>query len=92
MAKAFAILLIVLGVWLGLEIFTNGTEGAFGGVFASGSPSASKEPTAQRIRNKVQRSMKAQSARTERGIGDEGAVDQVPANDDSGTDEYGSEE
>jgi len=89
MAKAFAILLIVLGVWLGLEIFTNGTEGAFGGVFASGSPSASTEPTAQRIRNRVQQNMKAQAARTSRGIGDE--PDEVPEHEDGGTDEYGSE-
>ena len=92
MAKAFAILLIVLGVWLGLEIFTNGTEGAFGGVFASGSPSASTEPTAQRIRNRVQQSVKAQAARTTSGIGEGAEPDEVPADAEGGTDEYGSEE
>ena len=95
MGKAFAILLVVLGVWLGLEIFNNGTEGAFGGIFATGGESASSasaEPPAQRIRNRVQKSMKASEARTTSGIGDDDELDEVPADEDSGTDEYGSEE
>lgn len=34
MAKIFGILLIVLGVWLGIEIYTQGMDHAFGGVLA----------------------------------------------------------
>jgi len=34
MAKVFGVLLIVLGVWLGLEIYTKGMHDAFGGAFA----------------------------------------------------------
>jgi hypothetical protein len=31
MAKVLGILVIVLGVWIGMEIFTKGTDEAFGG-------------------------------------------------------------
>jgi hypothetical protein len=34
MAKAFGILLIVIGVWVGAEVFTKGVDGAFGGAFS----------------------------------------------------------
>ena len=32
MARAFGLLLIVCGIWLGLEIMSRGTTGAFGGL------------------------------------------------------------
>jgi hypothetical protein len=35
MQKIFGILLILLLVWVGIEVFTKGTDGAFGGIFAS---------------------------------------------------------
>jgi hypothetical protein len=34
MAKIFGVLLIVLGVWVGMEIYTKGMHDAFGGLFA----------------------------------------------------------
>ena len=37
MGKMFAILLIVAAVWAGLEYYTEGSEGAFGGAFSSAS-------------------------------------------------------
>jgi hypothetical protein len=98
MAKAFGILLIVLGVWLGLEIFTKGTDEAFGGIFATREAGALRvpvEPTAQRIRNRVEQSMKAGAARSTSGIDDassDAELDQVPADEDGATDEYGSNE
>jgi hypothetical protein len=94
MAKAFGILLIVLGVWLGLEIFTKGTDGAFGGIFASGIESVRREPaepTAQRIRNRVEQSMKTGAARSTAGVGDE-SPDVAPPDEEGGSDVYGSEE
>jgi hypothetical protein len=33
-AKIFGVLLIVLGVWVGMEIYNKGMDGAFGGAFA----------------------------------------------------------
>jgi hypothetical protein len=35
MGKIFGMLLIVGGVWIGLELYQNGPDGAFGGSFAS---------------------------------------------------------
>lgn len=34
MAKLLGIVLFVLGVWVGAEVLTQGTDGAFGGLFA----------------------------------------------------------
>ena len=34
MGKIFGILLLVVGIWVGLEIYTEGTQNAFGGAFA----------------------------------------------------------
>jgi hypothetical protein len=34
MGKMFGILLVVVGIWVGLEIYTQGTQNAFGGAFA----------------------------------------------------------
>jgi hypothetical protein len=34
MARVFGVLLIVLGVWAGMEIYTKGMRGAFGGALA----------------------------------------------------------
>ena len=35
MGKIFGILLVVVGIWLGLEVYQNGMQGAFGGALAS---------------------------------------------------------
>jgi hypothetical protein len=75
MGKAIGILLIVLGVWLGMEIFTKGTDEAFGGIFASGglggAERAPAEPPVQRIRNRVEQSLKAGAARSTSGFADD---------------------
>ncbi len=34
MARVIGILFIVAGIWVGLEVYTEGVEGAFGGMFA----------------------------------------------------------
>ncbi len=34
MAKVFAILMMVAGIWVGVELFTEGRAGAFGGRLA----------------------------------------------------------
>jgi len=86
MAKAFGILLLVLGVWLGVEIMTNGMDGAFGGIFAQGDGATAAEPPIQRMRSRVQESMKATSARTNRGIGDDAAEEDVELIDPSTVD------
>lgn len=34
MGKMIGILLVVVGIWLGLEVYQNGIQGAFGGALA----------------------------------------------------------
>ena len=34
MARLIGIVFIVLGIWVAMEVYTEGVEGAFGGVFA----------------------------------------------------------
>jgi hypothetical protein len=72
MGKAIVILMIVLGIWIGLEVFTKGTDQAFGGVFASGDAAsrAPAEAPLKRIRASAQRSADEVGARIERGIGE----------------------
>ena len=43
MGKIFGILLVVVGIWLGLEVYLNGMEGAFGGALASFGESADEQ-------------------------------------------------
>jgi hypothetical protein len=70
--KLLGIVLFVLAVWAGLEIYTNGTDGAFGGLFAGfgqhteqGGDQAS---AAKRIGAKVQSEL---TDAAERRMGDE---------------------
>jgi len=72
MAKVIGILLLVLGVWVGIEVYTNGTQQAFGGALAwldgsssaaSGDP-AEQRSTIRRIEDKVRADMKAGAARS----------------------------
>ncbi len=71
MGKAIGILMIVLGVWIGMEIFTKGMDGAFGGLFTLGSdrePNTTAEPPVQRIRARVQRDITSGLARSGAGF------------------------
>ena len=71
MAKVLGILVIVLGVWIGMEIFTKGTDEAFGGLFAAGGAreaGTAAEPPVQRIRSRVEQDMAAGLARSNTGF------------------------
>jgi len=97
MGKAIVILMIVLGVWIGLEIFTKGTDAAFGGVFASGDATAAQkaEPNqspAQRIGARVQQQLKAGAVRSTSGLEESAPDEEMDPEDDGGSDEFGSEE
>jgi hypothetical protein len=66
MAKIFGVLLIVLGVWLGMEIYTKGMDKAFGGALAGWSePAPEREPLAKRMSNSVQESLDQSAAHGE---------------------------
>jgi hypothetical protein len=78
MSKIFGVLLIVLGVWLGLEIYTKGMDGAFGGALArltapigaSRDAAAPHDSLGQRVGAKVQGELD-DAARRETNTGDE---------------------
>ena len=69
MGRIFGILLIGLGIWVGLEIYLEGTQNAFGGAFAThGAAEAPRDPrtTPQRAGDAVQNSLAIEQERHER--------------------------
>ena len=69
MAKVFAILLIVLGVWVGLEVMNNGSAGAFGGLLAKTGwvdAETAPAPTTRRAANAVDEAYRAGASRVDR--------------------------
>ena len=78
MGKAFGILLIVTAIWAGLELYTEGTGGAFGGALASLSgeePAAEgveveRRSTVERAGDAVSRSYRQMEERYDSQLGD----------------------
>ena len=72
MGKLFGILVIVLGVWLGLKVFTEGADTMFGGLFAGPLPQAAEqappEAPLERIRTRAEQHRDAGIRRLERGL------------------------
>jgi len=72
MGKAFGILLIVVGIWVGLELYSEGTQNAFGGLFVKlgmEEPPAKGQPAARpldAIRDHVSEDVDQGYARRER--------------------------
>ena len=72
MQKVFGIAFIVIAIWVGLEVFTKGTDGAFGGALATLSPASARGPAASggpitdRVRAKVDAVNRAHEARVSR--------------------------
>ncbi len=68
MGKTFGILMIVGLVWVGLEVYTEGTHGAFGGIFASfiGAEAPSEEETLSTPRRAGRAMQRAHEERGER--------------------------
>jgi hypothetical protein len=67
MAKIIGILLIVVGVWVGLTIFNEGTDAAFGGLLAGskkGAADGSGGPVPRRIQKNVGQAYEAHEERT----------------------------
>lgn len=75
MRTAAGVLFIVMAIWVGLEIFTKGTRGAFGGALVEYLPTrlTSSEPEQaplERIRKNVFGARDEREARTYRAAGD----------------------
>lgn len=75
MGKIFGMLLIVAGIWVGLEVFQKGPGGAFDGAFASvlgAEPQAADEPatTQDRAGSSVDRAHRDTEQRWDRMLGE----------------------
>ena len=74
MAKLVGIVLLVLGVWVGITLYTEGTHRAFGGVLARFAPAPAEgalpdtRAPLERVRDKVRAAREASSERIERGL------------------------
>jgi hypothetical protein len=70
MGKIFGILFMGLGIWVGLEIYLEGTQNAFGGAFAShrveGEAPRDMRSTPQRAGDAVKNSQAEEAERRER--------------------------
>jgi hypothetical protein len=68
MGKMIGIVLVVLGVWVGLEVYTEGTGNAFGGrlAFLSKDEPGGGQPATQRVRTSLERDHAQANARRER--------------------------
>ncbi|HBZ70890.1 MAG TPA: hypothetical protein DEP35_14590 [Deltaproteobacteria bacterium] len=68
MQKIFGILLIVLAIWVAIEVFTKGMDGAFGGLLADhSSPRANVQAEGglpSRARDRVTRALQTHEERT----------------------------
>ncbi len=73
MGKIYGIALIVVGIWVGMTIYTEGLDNAFGGVFTKlgGEPvGRDVRPPTERIRDRVQGATDERTERIERLVGD----------------------
>lgn len=70
MGRVFGLLLLVGALWVGLEIFNEGMDGAFGGVFARGADAGAAESTsaARRAGDAVERAHERSHDRLERAL------------------------
>ncbi len=73
MGKIYGIVLLVVGIWVGMTIYTEGLDNAFGGVFSKlGGESVGRDvrPPTERIRERVQSAADERTERIERLVGD----------------------
>lgn len=75
MGKIIGLLLVVVGIWVGVEVYSNGVDGAFGGVLASRAgdrPAAEvdRRSTPRRAGDAVENAHAAADARREKLLGE----------------------
>jgi hypothetical protein len=73
MGKAFGLVLIVVGLWVGLEVYTKGTQGAFGGLLAGESAPAAEQQQApmDALRKGLAQDVETNMRMRERALGDD---------------------
>lgn len=66
MGRLIALILIVLGIWVGVEVYTEGIGGAFGGIFASTFEAPATRSTPDRAADAFQRAYNSSEERVDR--------------------------
>jgi hypothetical protein len=71
MGRLFGLILMVAAIYVGLTLYTEGFDNAFGGIFASSDePSERQAPVTQRVRDRVTEHLRTGAERRERLAGD----------------------
>jgi hypothetical protein len=68
MGKVFGILVIVVAVWVGLTVFSEGTDSAFGGLFAGSEKEIAEgrgQPLTRQVEQQVRDVYREQEERVE---------------------------
>jgi len=73
MGRVIAIGLIVLGIWGAVELYNNGIDGAFGGVFADAHEAPAERSTPNRAADAFQRAYNKSEERVDRQLRQPGA-------------------
>jgi hypothetical protein len=71
MARLFGIVLIVLAIWVGVEVYTKGVGGAFGGVLAGATDAPATRSTPDRALDAFQRAYDKSEQRVDRQLGED---------------------
>jgi len=71
MQRIFGILIIVLAIWAGVEVYTRGMGGAFGGLFGSGLEAPATRSTPDRAADAFQRAYDKSEKRVDDALGRE---------------------
>jgi hypothetical protein len=75
MGKVFGILLVVLGIWIGMEVYLKGTDQALGGALGflegSGAEVGDRRTTPQRAGDAARRAHRVADERRNRLLGEE---------------------
>lgn len=66
MGRLLAIVLIVLGIWVGTEVYTKGVGGAFGGLLGSAIEPPASRSTPDRAADAFQRAFNKSEQRVDR--------------------------
>ncbi len=70
MGKLFTLILILLMIWAGVEVYTKGVDGALEGIFASESERPTYDSTPERAGRAVERAFDQSEQRVNRLLGE----------------------
>jgi hypothetical protein len=70
MSRLIGIILVVLAIWAGVEVYTKGIGGAFGGILGSTLDAPAARSTPDRAADAFQRAYNKSQQRVDRALGD----------------------